>query len=55
MTVRDLIQLLNTYAEPSDRVILFINGNEVNADLEGVDRDLPKEQAVALFFNTAEG
>ncbi len=55
MTVDKLIQLLNTYAEPNDRVILLINGEEITADLEGVDRDLPEQQTVGLFFNTAKG
>ncbi len=55
MTVDELIQLLVTYAEPNDRVILLINGEEMNADLEGVDRDLPEQNTVALFFNTEKG
>jgi hypothetical protein len=55
MTVDELIQLLVTYAEPNDTVTLFVNGNEMKADLEGVDRDLPEQNTVALFFNTAKG
>ncbi len=55
MTVDELIQLLVTYAEPNDTVTLFVNGNEMKADLEGVDRDLPEQNTVGLFFNTEKG
>jgi hypothetical protein len=55
MTVDELIQLLVTYAEPNDTITLLVNGNEMKADLEGVDRDLPEEQTVGLFFNTLKG
>jgi hypothetical protein len=54
MTVSELIKLLETYAEPNDAVRLVLNGTETVAELTGVDRDLPTEQEIALFFETKE-
>jgi hypothetical protein len=52
MNVRDLINHLETFGDLNDEVILFLNGVEITgAVLEGVDRDLPKEQSIALFFS----
>ena len=55
MTASELIQMLNTYAEPDDTVVLMLNGEEIDlAKLIGVDRDLPTECKIALFFETEE-
>jgi hypothetical protein len=55
MTASELIQLLITYAEPNDTVSLVLNGEEIElAELTGVDRDLPTEHQVALFFENKE-
>ena len=55
MTVSELIQLLIQYGEPNDAVKLFLNGEEIAlAELVGVDRDLPTEHQVALFFENKE-
>ena len=54
MTVSELIQLLIQYGDPNDTVKLFLNDDESVSDLVGVDRDLPEEKQIALFFETKE-
>jgi hypothetical protein len=55
MNVRDLINQLETLGDLDDEVILFLDGVEITgAVLEGVDRDLPEEQSIALFFLTED-
>ena len=54
MTVSELIHMLIQYGEPNDAVKLFLNGDESVSELVGVDRDLPKENQIALFFENKE-